>query len=110
MTYTENQEFNSLSPLDKKIYLENLIQDILTEIEVAARAPTKWEVDHIKIALNYILAGMYNASAQSIYYCQIDPETLANPEPCFTPDTATSLMALFDYLYYVKGSPPRGHM
>lgn len=102
-----NQDFNSLSSLDKRIYLEESIGDLIKDIEIENRLPTKWEVDHIKVALDYILVGMYNASAQSIYYCQIDPESLANPEPYFTPDTETSLRTLSDYLYYVKGATLR---
>lgn len=104
---SHNLDFNSLSSLDKKIYLEDTIEGLIKEIEDEGRLPTKWEVDHIKVALDYILAGMYNASAQSIFYYQIDPESLANPEPCFTPDTDTSLRALSDYLYYVKGATLR---
>lgn len=103
----QNQDFNSLSLLDKRIYLEDAIDGLIKEIEDEGQLPTKWEVDHIKVALDYILAGMYNASAQSIYYYKIDPKSLANPEPCFTPDTDTSVRALSDYLYYVKGATLR---
>ncbi len=100
-------DFNSLSSLDKKFYLEDAIKDILDEIETANRPPTKWEVDHIKIALDYILAGMYIAAGQAISFCRISPEELANPEPFFTPDIKTSIRDLSDGLYYVKGVPPR---
>ena len=105
MTNELNKNFSSLSPIEIKIRLENSIENIIGEIDNANRLPTKWEADHIKIALDYILAGMYNASAQAVDFINIDPNELANPEPCFSPEENISLNQLTDFLYFVKGVP-----
>ena len=102
-----NENFHSLSPMEIKNCLENAIEGVINEIDNANRVPTKWEVDHIRIALDYILAGMYNAAGQAVDFIRIDPDKLANPEPYFSPEENISLRQLTDYLYLVKGEPPR---
>ena len=107
MTNELNKNFSSLSPMEIKIRLENLIENIIVEIDNENRLPTKWEADHIKIALHYILAGWYNAAAQAVDFICIDPNELSNPEPCFSSEENISLRQLTDFLYFVKGAPAR---
>lgn len=95
------------SAIDRKVIAERVIEEILLQIKMEDREPTRWESDGLSRAMGDILFGSYTLAIVDAMSCFLKRDEVTRTDSWWDESESHTVQSLNNTLQKITGYPPK---